>query len=100
MILGRIALDPTNVTIVGGMVGTVATIYGVRLSWRKQLDEHADNVLESIERERKQLDEHADNVLESVERERDYWKTEAELWRRRCMKLTEQEGSSKWPELD
>ncbi len=82
MILGRIALDPTNVTIVGGMVGTVATIYGVRLSWRKQLDEHADN------------------VLESVERERDYWKTEAELWRRRCMKLTEQEGSSKWPELD
>lgn len=82
MILGRIALDPTNVTIVGGMVGTVATIYGVRLSWRKQLDERADN------------------VLESVERERDYWKTEAELWRRRCMKLTEQEGSSKWPELD
>ena len=75
-------IDPTNVTIVGGMGGTVATIYGVRLSWRKQLDEHADN------------------VLESVERERDYWKTEAELWRRRCMKLTEQEGSSKWPELD
>lgn len=75
-------IDPTNVTIVGGMVGTVATIYGVRLSWRKQLDERADN------------------VLESVERERDYWKTEAELWRRRCMKLTEQEGSSKWPELD
>ncbi len=82
MILGRIALDPTNVTIVGGMVGTVATIYGVRLSWRKQLDEHADN------------------VLESVERERDYWKTEAELWRRRCMELTEHEGNSKWPELD
>lgn len=82
MILGRIALDPTNVTIVGGMVGTVATIYGVRLSWRKQLDEHADN------------------VLESVERERDYWKTEAELWRRRYMTLTEQEGISKWPELD
>lgn len=81
MILGRIALDPTNVTIVGGMVGTVATIYGVRLSWRKQLDEHADN------------------VLESVERERDYWKTEAELWRRRYM-MTEQEGISKWPELD
>ena len=75
-------IDPTNVTIVGGMVGTVATIYGVRLSWRKQLDERADN------------------VLESVERERDYWKTEAELWRRRCMKLAEQEGSSKWPELD
>ena len=82
MILGRITLDPTNLTVIGGMVGSVAALYGARLSWRKQLDERADN------------------VLESVERERDYWKTEAELWRRRSMTLIEQEGISKWPELD
>lgn len=79
MILAGIALDTTNLTAIGGMVGSVAALYGARLSWRKQLDEHADN------------------VLESVERERDYWKTEAELWRRRYF---EQEGISKWPELD
>lgn len=80
MILAGITLDTTNLTAIGGMVGSVAALYGARLSWRKQLDERADN------------------VLESVERERDYWKTEAELWRRRYM--TEQEGISKWPELD
>lgn len=82
MILGRITLDPTNLGVIGGMVGSVAALYGARLSWRKQLDERADN------------------ILESIERERDYWKTEAELWRRRCMTLTEHEGISKWPELD
>ena len=80
MILAGITLDTTNLTAISGMVGSVAALYGARLSWRKQLDERADN------------------VLESVERERDYWKTEAELWRRRYM--TEQEGISKWPEPD
>ena len=82
MILAGIALDTTNIGVIGGMVGSVAALYGARLSWRKQLDERADN------------------VLESVERERDYWKTEAELWRRRYMTSIEQEGISKWPELD
>ena len=75
MTLAAITFDAQNIGIFGAIIGAVTAFYTARVSARKQLDDRTDT------------------LIESIERERDYWKTEAELWRRRYNDLISAQGS-------
>jgi len=76
--LAAITFDAQNIGIIGAIIGAVTAFYTARVSARKQLDDRTDT------------------LIESIERERDYWKTEAELWRRRFNDLISAEGGGAW----
>jgi len=87
VILAGITLDATNLGIIGTTIAAVGGAYAHKVSRDRRLDEREDK------------------ISERLEREVDYWKTEAELWRRRHGELLEQfdrlnGGGGRWPELD
>lgn len=82
MTLAAITFDAQNLGIIGAIIGAVTAFYTARVSF------YTARVSA-----RKQLDDRTDTLIESIERERDYWKTEAELWRRRYNDLISAQGS-------